>query len=632
VTQRSEATGLSPRHRAIALAFAEALLPAGRHFTGAGAASIERLERNLARLGSGALRRYATLLDALEHATLVRHRARFSRLPLGQRGALLESSLEGSFLRRSLVSALALPLQIAHFDAPEFFDQIGCVHRHSAAAEPARWMSRVLRAEQLGEEEILCDVAVVGTGAGGAVVAKELAEAGHAVVMLEEGEYRSRGDFTGRPADALGTLYRPDPSYCIGNAMIPIPLGRSVGGTTTINSGTCLRTPDSVLKRWRQELGLEEFTPEHMRPYFERVERELRVAEAKAEYLGGVARVVARGCEALGWSHRALPRNAPDCDGQGVCCFGCPTDAKRSTNLSYVPLALEHSALLITGLRAERLLLEGGRAVGVEARAATGGRRLRIRASRVVLACGALLTPVFLQRQGLLRRSKQLGRNLSIHPAAAMAALFDERIRAFQAIPQGYCVDEFQGEGILLEGGSLPLDLGATLFQLVGEELIKVMERYERIASFGVMVSERVRCLPGGRVLVLYWLRDEVLAKLQEGISQIGRIFLAAGARRLFPPARGIKELRSPEDLERFEHSKLRARDLVLSAYHPLGTCRIGPDPRSSVLDPEHRAHELPGLYVCDGSAVPSSPMVNPQVTIMAMATRAAERITRDLG
>jgi hypothetical protein len=197
-------------------------------------------------------------------------------------------------------------------------------------------------------------------------------------------------------------------------------------------------------------------------------------------------------------------------------------------------------------------------------------------------------------------------------------------------------VDEFQSEGILLEGSSLPLDMGATLFQLVGDELMEVMERYERIATFGVMVSERrgggrVRCLPGGRVLVQYWLTDEVLARLRKGAARIGRIFLAAGASRLFPPARGIKELRSSEDLERFETTRLRARDLVLSAYHPLGTCRIGPDPRSSVLDPEHRAHELPGLYVCDGSAVPTSPMVNPQVTIMAMATRAAERIAGHL-
>jgi choline dehydrogenase-like flavoprotein len=178
----------------------------------------------------------------------------------------------------------------------------------------------------------------------GAVVAKELAEAGYAVVMLEEGEYRTRREFTGRPSDSLSALYRrPGESYCIGNAIIPIPLGRSVGGTTTINSGTCLRAPDAVLERWREELGLDEFTPEQMRPYFERVERELQVAEAKAEYLGGVARVVARGCEALGWSHHALRRNAPDCDGQGVCCFGSPTDAKRSTNLSHgQPAADDH--------------------------------------------------------------------------------------------------------------------------------------------------------------------------------------------------------------------------------------------------------------------------------------------------
>jgi choline dehydrogenase-like flavoprotein len=300
-------------------------------------------------------------------------------------------------------------------------------------------------------------------------------------------------------------------------------------------------------------------------------------------------------------------------------------------------LALERGALLVTGLRADRLLLEGGRAAGVEGQATGNGRRLRVRARCVVLACGALLTPPFLQRQNLLRRSRQLGRNLTIHPAAVVSALFDEEIRAFAAIPQGYCVDAFHREGILLEGASLPFDMGAALFNLAGRELMEVMDRYDHIASFGVMVSEhegtgRVRPLPGGRrTLVSYRLTSEVRTALQRGMTQIGRIFLAAGAQRLFPGVRGIKELRSIQDLERFSKTKLRARDLSLSAYHPLGTCRIGPDPRTSVLDPDHQAHELPGLYVCDGSAVPTSPTVNPQITIMAMATRAAERIASAL-
>jgi choline dehydrogenase-like flavoprotein len=214
---------------------------------------------------------------------------------------------------------------------------------------------------------------VIGTGAGGAVVARELAEAGLAVVMIEEGRYFQRQDFTGRAFAMQQKLYRAGGStMSIGNVAIPIPIGMTVGGTTTVNSGTCYRVPDHVLTHWRDELGLTEFTPDHLAPFYDRVERVLGVAPTPAPLLGGCARVIARGCDRLGFRHAPLQRNAPGCDGQGVCCFGCPTDAKRSTNVSYVPLALRAGAELFTRARAERIIVEGGRAAGVVARARSG--------------------------------------------------------------------------------------------------------------------------------------------------------------------------------------------------------------------------------------------------------------------
>jgi hypothetical protein len=628
---------LSPRRHQVALAFAEALLPGGRILDGAGPATVARFEHGFAALGTGGVRGYRALLDIIEYSTLPRYRSRFSRLARQEREAVLERWLTGAFWQQAALFVLGFAVKNAHFDDPELFAKMGCVYDRSGAAAPARWMQQVYRAEDLPDEEIECDAVVVGTGAGGAVVAKELAEAGLAVVMVEEGAYFTRRDFTGRSADCMGKLYRHGGrTLAIGNAVIPIPLGRTVGGTTTVNSGTCFRTPDWVLERWRDELGLREFTPEHMAPYFDKVERELKIEEAKADYLGGAARVIARGCDKLGWSHHALRRNAPECDGQGVCMFGCPTDAKRSTNVSYVPMALERAAMLITGLRAERVLLEGGRAAGIEGLTSESGRRLRLRARAVVLACGALITPAFLLRQRLLAGNRHVGRHLTIHPAVAATALFNEELRAFEAIPQGYCVNEFHREGILLEGSTAPFDSGAVMFNLVGRELVEIMEQYDRVASFGAMVSEprgagRVRILPGGRSLIEYWVSRDVRDMIHEAMVHICEIFFAAGAARVFPGVQGIKEFRSASEVRDFAVARVRARDFIITAYHPLGTCRIAPDPDSGVLDPDHEAHGLSGLYVCDGSAVPTSPAVNPQVTIMAMATRAAERIARRL-
>lgn len=624
----------SSRQRQLAVAFAESFLPAGRFLPAAGAASVERLETLLAGFGNNAVRAYAALLQSLEYSTLLRYRARFSRLPRQQRQAVLECALAGGRGSRMRLLALGFPLKTAHFDDAVIFEQVGCVYDRSGRTQAAKWMQNVCSAEEVCEDEIAGDVVVVGTGAGGAVVAKELAEAGLAVVMLEEGSYHTRADFTGRAADSVGKLYRDaGATFSFGNTVIPIPLGCTVGGTTAINSGTCFRTPPAVLARWRDEFGLSEFTPEHMEPYFDKVERELGVAEADAKYLGGVARVVARGCDTLGWSHHALARNAPECDGQGVCVFGCPTDAKRSTNVSYVPMALQRAAMLVTGVRAERVLVEHGRAAGVAARSLASGKLLRVRARTVVLACGALHTPALLLRQGLLRGNKALGRNLTIHPAVAASALFDEDIRAYQSIPQGYCVDEFAHQGILLEGSTASYEAASALFNLVGDRLVEVVEAYDRVASFGAMVSERcgggrVRVLPRGRSLVSYWVSEDVRGRLQQAMVRICEIFLAAGAQQIFPAMQREVTFASRSDVVAFGASKASARDFMLTAYHPLGTCRIGADSRSSVIDPYHQAHQLPGLFVCDGSAVPTSPTVNPQITIMAMATRAAERIT----
>src|SRR5262249_27986886 len=160
----------------------------------------------------------------------------------------------------SAIRLLLSTIKIAHFDDPALFAQVGCVYGTEVprAAPRARWMERVAGAEDLGRSETIeCDVVVIGTGAGGAVMASELAERGHAVVMLEEGAYHDRGAFSGHTVDMQRKLYRDlGATIAVGNCWIPIPVGKSVGGTTTINSGTCYRVPSRVLAEWRNRFGL----------------------------------------------------------------------------------------------------------------------------------------------------------------------------------------------------------------------------------------------------------------------------------------------------------------------------------------------------------------------------------------
>ena len=482
-----------------------------------------------------------------------------------------------------------------------------------------------------GERCTRVDACVIGSGAGGAPVAKELAEGGMSVAILEEGEWWDTDDFTARPRDMMARLYRDAGQIAtVGTPPIVLPLGRGVGGTTLVNSGTCFRTPAAVLERWRSQFGLEGLTEAAMRPHFERVERELGVAEVPAELAGRNAAVVRRGAQALGLSGGYLRRNARGCVGSGVCAYGCPTGAKQHVGITYIPAAWAAGATTFTGVRAERLLRTGSRVTGVLARTAGGGC-LRVSAEHVIVACGAIHTPLLLRRQGLGTGSGQLGRNLSIHPATAVRAVFDEAIDAWDGVPQSYYVDALAADGIMLEGIAGPPDHTAMSTPRAGPEHRELMLRAGSVAQFGVMVSDtsrgRVRALPGTRRPVIrYDLNARDTAAFKRGIELLCEIFWAAGAREVIVPVAGVPTLRAGDSAP-LRAATVRPRDLSLMAFHPLGSARAGADPSQSVVDGELAVHGIEGLRVVDGSVVPSALGVNPQITIMALATRLAERL-----
>ena len=460
-----------------------------------------------------------------------------------------------------------------------------------------------------------CDVCVVGAGAGGAVAAAELAEGGARVVVLEQGPPHDPDGFTARPPEMLARLYRDGgQTATLGAPPILLPLGRGVGGTTLVNSGTCFRTPPHVLERWAREFGLE-LDEATLRPCFERVERALSVAEVNPELAGANAAVARRGAERLGWSHGYLRRNARGCVGSGVCVFGCPTSAKQHTGITYVPRATAAGAKLVTGADVREVLIERGRARGVRARLARGGE-LEVLAPTVVLACGTIHTPLLMQRSRLRDASAQRGRNLALHPATAGFALMDEAVDMARGVPQSFYVDEFATQGIMFEGVAGPPAYAAMSLPLTGARHARAMADYRRLAQFGLMVSDEsrgsVRALAGAPV-IRYDLCPADVSKFRAGLARLQELFLAAGAREVYLPLpAGV----APE--------RARARDLRLMAFHPLGTARADARVTHGVTDGRLAVHGAPGVYVADGSVVPSALGVNPQLTIMALATRLA--------
>jgi choline dehydrogenase-like flavoprotein len=503
------------------------------------------------------------------------------------------------------------------------------------------------------------DVCVIGAGAGGAVAAAELAEGGMDVVVIEEGHWHNPDDFTARPPQMLARLYRDGgQTTTLGAPPILLPLGSGLGGTTLVNSGTCFRTPPRVLDRWASEFGLDLDEPS-LSPCFERVEEALSVSEVTPELAGGNAAVARHGAERLGWSHGYLRRNARGCVGSGVCAFGCPTSAKQHTGITYIPRAQRAGARIVTGARVEQVLIEesaiavnghvwpsdagraegragqtgnariasgmrGRMASGVRARMASGAH-IEVSAPIVIVAAGTIHTPLLLSRSGLGEASGQLGRNLSLHPATAVFARMDERVDMAKGVPQSFYVDEFAEEGIIFEGVAGPPAYAAMSLPLTGARHAQAMADYPRLAQFGVMVSDSSRGsvrTVAGRTLIRYDLTEADLKRFRKGLAHMRELFEAAGAREVYLP---LPDGVSPE--------RARLRDLKLMAFHPLGTARADARGTHGVIDGDLQVHGVHGVYVADGSAVPSSLGVNPQMTIMALATRLAFALLgRDVG
>ncbi len=255
------------------------------------------------------------------------------------------------------------------------------------------------------------DVVVIGSGAGGGVTAKELAQAGYSVIVLEEGGYYTREDFDFRPARAFMRFYREaGQTITLGLPVVLLPQGKTVGGTTTINSGTCLRIHRHVLKRWHLESGLTELAETELNLLYAAVEEYLFVKRAERDVVGRNALLFLETAWRLGYSGGYLPRNAKDCEGYGVCAFGCPSGAKQSVNVSYIPDAVAAGADVYTHCRVDRIVTRGGRATGVRGHfvdPVSGRRRgaIEVEARVTVLAGGAIQSPNLLLRNRLCRGS-----------------------------------------------------------------------------------------------------------------------------------------------------------------------------------------------------------------------------------
>lgn len=499
-----------------------------------------------------------------------------------------------------------------------------------AKNEPQRWRElNVTPSREAGEVEV--DVVVIGSGAGGAALAYELSRKGLAVAVVEEGHYFQRADMNGKRLDMLAKLYRNGgQNFTISNSLVWLPTGKCVGGTTTINSGTSMRTPDPVLMRWEKEFGL---SSTEFKSYFPAVEDMLDSKLCPENLTGSISTVLRDGLK-NGQAH-PLTRAETGCDGQGHCVMGCPTGAKRSTDVSYMSEAMKNNAFLFSHYQVDEILIENGKAIGVKAHLENYAEMfpLIIRAQKVVLAAGTLRTPVLLKKIRDVADNLQLGKNLSIHPALNVGAMFERSVRDKLCVPQSMSIFT-QGKGYCLEGYTLQPDTLPMAFHLLGKELSHMMNRCENVTNFASMISDPTYgqlVFARGSAIPQYNVGEELKQLLNDSASAIGEIFFEAGAKEVYFPIAGLERITDRNDLRKLKERYRPGYHYTLSAHHPLGTCRMGSTPYNSVINKYGEVWGLQGLYVADGSAIPGPLGANPQVTIMANALRVANHIMEQL-
>lgn len=476
------------------------------------------------------------------------------------------------------------------------------------------------------------DVVIVGSGAGGGVVAGELACEGHKVVVLEKAGYYADPDFDGLELEGYRRLYENQANLATSDLGVVVFAGSNLGGGTTINWCSSFRTPEKVLFEWERDHGITGISGPELQASFEAITARCHIDTDESQ-LNPQNAVLVQGAEALGYHWSQIPRNVQGCGDCGYCGYGCPLGAKQGTLNTYLQDAAEAGAQIVVNARAREVLVRAGRAIGV--RAEVGPWQLTVKAKVVVLAAGAIHSPVLLVRSGL--GSPNVGRRLFLHPTTAVIGEYDRVIEAWRGIPQSAVVDQFvdldgRGYGFRLETPPAhPGMLSLGLHWTSGSQHKELMTRARHIAAFIVLLREQI----GGRVTVNrrgrpamhYRLSKADAPHMLRGIQEAFRVHTAAGAREMAGPHLAMEPFRGG-DLERYlagvEPLGFRPNAYVVFSAHQMGTCPMGGFAGRSVVDPHGEHWDVKNLFVADASVFPTASGANPMLTIMALAHRTA--------
>ena len=507
-------------------------------------------------------------------------------------------------------------------------------------------------------EKIICDVAIIGSGAGAGITAELLAKAGLQVVMIEEGPLKSSNDFNQKESEAYPSLYQESAARKTQDQAINILQGRCVGGSTTVNWTSSFRTPASTLQFWQKKFGLSAYGVEDLAPYFAQAEQRLNILpwlQAPNENND----LLRRGAAQLGIATAAIPRNVKGCWDLGSCGLGCPTNAKQSMLVTAIPAALEQGAQLLTQTRAERFELANGRVTalicrvgelnGALAQSGRAQKAIKIIAKHYVLAGGAINSPAVLLRSGAPDPHGRLGSRTFLHPAVMSSSIFAQKVEAWNGAPQSVYSDHFLQTqaidgpiGYKLEAPPLHPVIFASTVPGFGQGQHDLLRSFPHNHTLLALLRDGFHAeAPGGQVklraddsaVLDYPLSDYVQDGARRALLSMMEIQFAAGARQVLP----LHEMAVPyaswaQARKALEAMPMKPRLVKLVSAHVMGGCGLAGTERQGVTRPDGVHWQLENLSIHDGSLFPTSIGANPQLSVYGVVNRLAQGLAKRLG
>jgi choline dehydrogenase-like flavoprotein len=487
------------------------------------------------------------------------------------------------------------------------------------------------------------DVCIIGSGAGGAVTAALLQQAGFKVLVVEEGGHHTKADFHMREDEAFPMLYQEAATRATKDLGFTILQGRAVGGSTVVNWTTSFRTPEPVYEHWKRVHGVNEISHADVTPHWDEVEKRLNIQKIELEETNRNNRLLYDGCKKLGLAVETTHRNVKGCMKSGYCGMGCPIDAKQSMLVTYLPDAVAAGATVLSRCRVDKLTASGNSITQAECTIigddgyTASGARITIKARRFILSAGAIGSPAILLRSGL--GGERAGKRTWLHPVVPLAARYADPVEPYYGAPQSVAshahADRGDKIGIFYEAAPAHPALWAIGSPGLGGEHLATMKTLPFIAVHIVLAIDgfspeeqggTVSLRPSGAPILDYRLPERVIEGLRAGLRTLVKLNLEMGAQAItygeLPPL----SFTSEKDLAQLDGLDLR-RQTLFSA-HVMGGCQMGDNPQTSIVrSRDLRHHTLENLHVVDGSVFPTSLGVNPQESIYGLAHTVATRM-----